>query len=277
MRAVTFDTDSRPSDQVLHAEQFSQRHSTPLAPSRHETFVATLAHELRQPLSTLLAAVEVIRLTTDSPDAQRASAIMKRQVSQMSRVIEDLVDASRWARGKVTLRTTRLDLRDVMREAALDVAAAASARGHTLVMADAPEPLWVDGDPQRLHQVFSNLLGNAVKYCDPGGRIALAASQDSTTITLRVSDTGQGIEPQALRLIFDFFTQVRPLEGIGLGIGLAVAHEIVALHGGRIEARSEGVGRGSEFIVTLPLLDDAFARALAARAALPRRQRGDAC
>jgi two-component system CheB/CheR fusion protein len=256
---VTFDTDSRPSDQVSHVEPSSRSRSTPLTASRHETFVATLAHELRQPLSTLLAAVEVIRLTADSPDAQRAAAVMKRQVSQMSRVIEDLVDASRWAQGKVTLRTTRLDLRDVMREAAIDVATAVSERGHTLVMADAPEPLWVNGDPQRLHQVLSNLLRNAVKYSDPGGRVVLAASQESTTITLRVSDTGQGIEPDALRLIFDFFTQVRPYEGEGLGIGLSVAHEIVALHGGRIEARSEGHGRGSEFIVTLPIAPSAAA------------------
>lgn len=245
-------SDFRLSNQVFPVQHSSSR-SNSFAPSRQETFVATLAHELRQPLSVLVAAVEVIRLTADSPDAQRASAIMKRQVGQMSRVIEDLVDASRWARGKVTLRKKRLDLRDVMREAVLDVMAAVSARGQTLVMADAPDPLWVDGDPQRLHQALSNLLGNAMKYTDSKGRIGLAASREARAIVLRVSDTGQGIEPEALLHIFDLFTQVRPFEGEGLGIGLNVAREIVALHGGRIEARSDGQGLGSEFIVTLPI------------------------
>jgi signal transduction histidine kinase len=219
---------------------------------RREIFVATLAHELRQPLAAILAAVEVVRLAADSPATARATEVMKRQIGQMNRVVEDLLDAARWARGKVTLRKQRLDLRDVVREAAVDVAAAVAARGHELRLMTASEPLWVNADSQRLHQVLSNLLRNAVKYSDPGGCISLAADRGATTVQLRVSDKGHGIEPEALTHIFDLFAQLRPSED-GLGIGLSVVREIVELHEGRIEARSEGAGHGSEFIVTLPL------------------------
>ena len=220
---------------------------------RKDTFVATLAHELRQPLSTLLAAVEVVHLTSDSAATSRATEIMKRQIDQMNRVVEDLLDAARWASGKVTLRKQRLDVRDVISDATQDVAAAVAARGHALVVATGLEPLWADADPQRLHQVFGNLLRNAVKYTDPGGRISVAADRGAAAITVRISDTGRGIAPDAMRHIFDLYSQVQPFEGAGLGIGLSVVREIVALHEGRIDARSDGPGHGSEFIVTLPL------------------------
>ena len=220
---------------------------------RKETFVATLAHELRQPLSTLLAALEVVRLASDSEATTRATEIMKRQIDQMNRVVEDLLDAARWASGKVTLRKQRLDVRDVISDATQDVAAAVAARGHALVVATGLEPLWADADPQRLHQALGNLLRNAVKYTDPGGRISVAADRGAAAITVRISDTGRGILPDALRHIFDLYSQVQPFEAAGLGIGLSVVREIVALHAGRIEARSDGPGHGSEFIVTLPL------------------------
>ena len=220
---------------------------------RKETFVSTLAHELRQPLSAMLAAVEVVRLESDSAAASRATDVMKRQIGQMNRVIDDLVDATRWACGKVTIQKQRLDVRDTVRDAALDVQAALAGRGLELAVATTSEPLWADADPQRLQQVLSNLLRNAVKYTEPGGRISLAAERHPAAVTLRVSDTGRGIEPEALLHIFDLFSQVRPSEAVGLGIGLSVVREIVGLHKGRIEARSEGLGHGSEFIVTLPL------------------------
>ncbi len=220
---------------------------------RKEAFVATLAHELRQPLSALLAAVDVVRLAPDAVAANRATEIMTRQIGQMDRVVEDLIDATRWACGKVTLRKQRLDVRDVIRDAQLDVTTAIAERGHQLVVAVASEPLWVDADAQRLQQVLSNLLRNAVRFTDPGGRISLVAERGAATVTLRVSDTGRGISPEALTDIFDLFSQVRPAEAAGLGIGLSVVREIVALHDGRIEARSDGRGHGSEFVVTLPL------------------------
>jgi len=228
-------------------------HALEVERRRKEIFVATLAHELRQPLAALLAAVEVLRLAPDSAAADRVTDIMKRQIGQMNRVVEDLLDATRWARGKVTLRKQRIDVRDVIRDAVQDVAAAVAERGHALKVVTAKDPLWADADRQRLHQVLSNLLRNAVKYTDPGGRLALVADRERATITLRVSDTGRGIDAEALSHIFDLFAQVRPAEAAGVGIGLSVVREIVALHDGRIEARSDGPGHGSEFIVTLPL------------------------
>jgi signal transduction histidine kinase len=220
---------------------------------RRENFVSTLAHELRQPLATLLASVEVVRLSSNNPTTDRATGIMKRQIAQMNRVVEDLLDAARWARGKVTLRRQCFDLRDVIREAAQDLAASIAEQGHELVVVTPSDPLWIDADPQRLHQVLSNLLRNAVRYTDPGGRITLTAEREAMRMTLCVSDTGRGMEPEALSSIFELFAQVRPAEAAGVGIGLSVVREIVLLHGGRIDARSEGAGRGSEFVVTLPL------------------------
>lgn len=220
--------------------------------TQKETFVATLAHELRQPLSAMLAAVEVARDAPDAVSLSWAVEGMLRQIDQMSRVVEDLMDATRWACGKVTLQRRRVDLRDVVSVAAQDVAAAVADRGHELVVDNPSEPLWADADPQRLQQVLSNLLRNAVNCTDPGGRISLAAEGIVSTIRLRISDTGRGIEPAALGHIFDLFSQVRPHETAGVGIGLSVVREIVALHDGRIEARSDGPGHGSVFIVTLP-------------------------
>jgi two-component system, sensor histidine kinase len=231
----------------------AEQQALDLQPRWQEVFVSTLAHELRQPLSVVSTAIEVVRLAPASEAASRATMTIQRQISQMSRVIEDLMDEMRWACGKVTLRKQRIDVRQVLRDAALDVAAAVAARGQELVVATASDALWVDADPQRLHQVLSNLLANAMKYTGPRGRISLAADRLETTVTLSVSDTGCGIDRQALAHVFDLFSQVRPAEGAGLGIGLSVVREIVALHRGRIEARSEGPGHGSEFIVTLPL------------------------
>lgn len=219
---------------------------------RKETFVSTLAHELRQPLSAMLAAVDVLRHAPDAEVLRRVTDVMQRQLGQMSRVVEDLVDATRWAHGKVAVQRRRLDLRDVMRDAAADAAPAVADRGHTLLVGNTSEPLWVHGDPQRLLQVLSNLLRNAVECTEPGGRISLTAEGIGPTLYVRVNDTGRGIESDALAHIFDLFSQLRPGEAPGLGIGLSVAKEIVALHGGRIEARSDGPGHGSELIVMLP-------------------------
>jgi signal transduction histidine kinase len=215
---------------------------------RREAFVSTLAHELRQPLSALLNAVEVVHLAPD-----RAVQIMRRQIGQMNRLVEDLMDSTRWARGKVTIKRQRLDVREIALDAATDIRSAVVERRQEFVVGTASAPLWVDADPQRLQQVLTNLLLNAVRYTDPGGRITLSADRSAATVTLRVSDTGCGIEPQALGHIFDLFSQVQPFQAAGLGIGLSVVREIVTLHGGRIEARSQGQGLGSEFIVTLPL------------------------
>ncbi len=221
---------------------------------RKDAFVATLAHELRQPLSAMLAALEITRIAPGTDVARRAHDVMRRQLGQMSRLVEDLVDAVRWAHGKVTLDRRRLDLHGVMRDAAADAAAAIAEGGQQLVvLSDEQRPVWIDGDRQRLLQVVSNLLSNAVKFNKPGGRITMTVERMARTVTVRVSDTGRGIDPEALPHVFDLFSQARPHDGTGLGIGLSVARDIVLRHGGSIEARSEGVRKGSEFVIRLPL------------------------
>ena len=215
--------------------------------ARRQAFVSTLAHELRQPLSTLLMAVETVRLAPE-----RAAEVMKRQIGQMSRMVEDLMDSTRWALGRVALKTERVDLRDIVNFAGLDARPDVEAHGHQLVVTSGSDPLWIDADPQRLHQVLSNLLVNATRYTDVGGRISLSTSRRAGTVTLRVTDTGRGIAPDVLPHLFDPFARTRAFDSPGLGLGLSIVREIVTLHGGHIEVRSPGLGQGSEFIVTLP-------------------------
>ena len=221
---------------------------------RKDTFIATLAHELRQPLSAMLAAMAVTRLAPGSEAARRADEVMQRQVRQMSRLVEDLVEATRWARGQLALEKQPLDLHDLVREAAADAAFAVADAGQQLVVVlDAHDAVCVSADRQRLLQAASNLVRNAVKYTPPGGRITIALERRAWTATLRITDTGRGIEADLLPYVFDLFSQVHRKEDTGLGIGLTVAREIVLRHGGSIEARSEGVGLGSEFLIRLPL------------------------
>ena len=220
---------------------------------RTDAFVAILAHELRQPLSAMTAAVEVVRRTPGTEAVHRATDLMCRQLRDLSRLVEDLVDAERLACGKVTLRRGRVDLGDLMREAVADVAEIVAQRGLTLAVSGDGEHLWVNGDAQRLRQVLLNLVRNAATYTPRGGRIWLAVAGTASFITLRVGDTGRGIEAPALSHVFDLFSQASPQEGTGLGIGLNIVREIVLLHGGSIEAHSQGAGTGSEFIVRLPV------------------------
>jgi signal transduction histidine kinase len=202
----------------------------------------------------MLAALEVTRIAPGTDVARRAHEVMRRQLGQMSRLVEDLVDAVRWAHGKVTLDKRPLDLHGVMRDAAADAAAAVAEAGQQLVVViDEQKPVWINADRQRLLQVLSNLLSNAVKFNKPGGRITMTVERMAWTVTLRVGDTGRGIEAEALPHVFDLFSQARPHEGTGLGIGLSVARDIVLRHGGSIDARSEGVRQGSEFVIRLPL------------------------
>ena len=158
--------------------------------------------------------------------------------------------------GWIQLRTQRLDLRDIARMSAEAVQAAIAERRHTLRIAAADVPVVVDADPDRIQQVMVNLLVNAARYTPPGGRISLSVAAEGEEGVVRIQDTGAGIPPEQLAEIFELFTQVHP-ENVesraGMGIGLALARELVALHGGTIQARSEGIGKGSEFIVRLPL------------------------
>ena len=219
---------------------------------REEALVWNLAHELRQPLSALATAVAVVAQDSPSGATALAVAVMGRQLRHMTRMVDDLLDAARLSSGKVSLITQRLDIRQVMTDAAADSATAAAERGQLLNMDCGATPLWVNADPQRLYQVFSNLLRNAIKFTDRGGRITFTADGSTSRIAVRVRDSGRGIDSQALPRIFDLFAQVQPSAAGGIGIGLSVVREIVTLHRGRIEARSGGLGHGSEFVVTLP-------------------------
>jgi len=220
--------------------------------TRHHTFVATLAHELRQPLAVLTSGIDIVSIAPSSAEAGVALASMQRQAAQMKRLIDDLLDEARWAAGTVTLRTQRLNMCQLVHEAAHDSRSVVTARGLRLEI-DVPEsPLWVNADPIRLHQALSNLLGNAVKFTEPGGAISMAARRTALGVAIHVQDTGQGIEPAALASVFELFSQTHPGARGGLGIGLSVVREIMTLHRGFVEARSAGAGRGTEFVLTLP-------------------------
>ena len=240
-----------------------------LVPARerrqNESVVSTLAHELRRPLATLLAAVELTRLSPQGGVADHVTDIMKRQIGQMNRVIEDVIAATRWSRGKVTVRKQRLDVRDLIRDAEQDIRVAAAETGHDLTVDPITEPSWIDADPERLRQALSTLLRNALKHTNPGGRISLRVDRGRSTITLRVADTGRGIEPDALSRVFELVSEAGRTESAGLSIDLNIVSRIVALHDGRIEARSEGLGHGSEFSITLPLVDPSSTAPPAAR------------
>ena len=198
------------------------------------------------------AAVQVLRAELRSAASSWAADVLTRQIDQMSRMTDDLVDAARWTLGKVRMRPQRLDVCDVVRAAAADVRAAVALRRLQFALVTPPEPLWADVDRQRLLQVLSNLLGNAVKYTEPGGRVTLSVGTDPGSIRLSVHDTGRGIAPDALPHVFDPFWQGHSSDASGLGIGLSVVRDIVARHEGRIDVQSDGPGHGSVFTVTLP-------------------------
>lgn len=234
-----------------------KRHEEELraADRRKDEFLAVLAHELRNPLAPLRTALEVMRGGGADIEAERSLAV--RQVRHMARLIDDLMDIARISRGKVELRKEPLELCEMVRRAAESARTAIEERGHTLTVSLPDEPIVLEGDPTRLEQVIWNLLNNAGKYTEPGGQIDVSVGRDGEKAVLRVQDTGIGIEPGMLDRIFDPFTQARDRHGRhreGLGLGLNLVRSLVELHGGTIEAHSEGLGAGSEFVVRLPAL-----------------------
>jgi signal transduction histidine kinase/CheY-like chemotaxis protein len=227
------------------------------ADQRKDEFLATLAHELRNPLAPLRNAVEILRMPASTPEmAARALEMMDRQLLQMVRLVDDLLDVSRITTGKLMVRRSTMVLQDALRDAVDTVKTFLDARRHSLEVRLPPEPLMVEGDRTRLAQVFSNLLHNAGKYTEPGGHIALSLEREGEAAVVRVADNGLGLEMQSMEAIFDMFVQVdRSLTRTqaGLGVGLTLARRLVALHGGHIAATSDGVGRGSVFTVRIPL------------------------
>jgi signal transduction histidine kinase len=220
-----------------------------------DEFLATLSHELRNPLAPIRNALELMRRGgTDSALKDRALSIMARQLQQLVHLTDDLLDVSRITTNRLALRREQIDLRSVISSAVEATQPLADAAGHVL-MADLPDgPLWGYVDFSRMSQVLSNLLNNAVKYTDRGGRIQISGSAENSEIVLAVRDTGIGIEPALMPRIFDMFMQADRSSDraqTGLGIGLTLARRLVELHGGRIEARSDGAGTGSTFTVRI--------------------------
>ena len=226
------------------------------ADRRKDEFLATIAHELRNPLAPIRYAAQILRLK-DAPDAARDSArdVIDRQVRLLSRLVDDLLDVSRITLGRLLLQTTEVELDEVIESAVEASRTLIDASRHALSITLPAEPVRVEADPTRLAQVFINLLNNAAKYTPPGGQISLAATREGDTVVVKVKDTGIGIAPEVLPRVFDTFTRIdhsAERAQAGLGIGLSLARHLVELHGGHIEAHSEGPGRGAEFIVTLP-------------------------
>lgn len=220
-----------------------------------DAFLATLGHELRNPLAALTNALAVLARVDDAPRRARMLDIARRQSQQMTRLVDDLLEVSRIARGKIALLEAPLDLRDALKHAVETAQHRIDEKRHRLELLLPDASLPMQGDAARLSQVFGNLLGNAARYTPEGGSIRLAAHRAGAIARIEVEDDGVGISPENLERIFEPFYQARgaAAHGGGLGIGLALVRRLVEMHGGRVEARSDGPGKGSTFVVELPL------------------------
>ena len=226
---------------------------------RHKNeFLAMLAHELRNPLSTLSSSAALLSLdNTDSDFAKKAIQIIGRQVKHMTELVEDLLDVSSISCGQIKLNMTPLDMKVVINIATEQVRSFIESRNHNLAIQLTSDSTYVKGDERRLVQVISNLLTNAAKYTPPGGNINLLLSATNEGVCTEISDNGLGIEPDAQKVIFDMFEQVHRTSNNtseGLGIGLALARSLTTLHGGTVVCQSDGLGHGSRFTLCLPRL-----------------------
>ncbi|WP_426197346.1 hybrid sensor histidine kinase/response regulator [Massilia sp. DWR3-1-1] len=228
------------------------------ADRRKDEFLATLAHELRNPLAPIRTGLDILRLRSgDAQATQRATDIMERQLRQMVRLVDDLLDVSRINTGKFAIKMGRVELKAVVNDALEVVRSYIELHGHELVIDLPDRPVFLNGDATRLAQVLSNLLNNAAKYTNRGGRVSLGARAEDKTLILTVLDNGIGIAPDMIANVFEMFVQVdSTLErtNAGLGVGLSLARRLVELHHGSIEANSAGIGRGTEFTVRLPIV-----------------------
>jgi PAS domain S-box-containing protein len=229
------------------------------ADRRKDTFLATLAHELRNPLAPLRNALELLRRADgDGKLIEQARSLMERQLHRIVRLVDDLLDISRITTGKVRLRKERVELAVIVRSAVEAARPLLESMSHEFTVALPPEPVYLNADPSRLAQVFANLLDNAAKYTERGGHIWLTAERQGREVVVAVRDTGMGIAAEHLTNIFEMFSQVAPVPEQslgGLGIGLSLVKGLVELHDGRIEVHSDGTGRGSKFTVRLPVAE----------------------
>jgi signal transduction histidine kinase/ActR/RegA family two-component response regulator len=228
-----------------------------LADQRKDVFIATLAHELRNPLAPIRNALEIMRLL-GSPSAEHTTAhsIIDRQARHLARLVDDLLEVSRFTQDKLQLRKERVNLSVPLNDAIEAVEPLVRSSKHTLTVSLPPLPIYLECDPTRVTQIVLNLLNNAAKFTPPGGHICLSLARESNEAVIRVRDTGIGIPATHITRLFEIFSQVSPpierSQG-GLGIGLALSRGLVKLHAGSLTAKSEGAGKGSEFIVRLPL------------------------
>jgi signal transduction histidine kinase len=222
-----------------------------------DQFFATLLHELRNPLAPIANALDLLGAGSSDPLVVNvARGIIQRQLRQLTRLVDDLFDVSRVARGSLELQRRLIDLSDIVVTAVEAARPLMKVRGHAFTLGSPPEPIALEADPVRLGQILTNLLINAAKYTPAGGHISLSTYTDSESVFVQIRDDGIGIAADKLSRIFELFAQAAPgsvASAAGLGVGLAVAKQLVELHGGEISVRSEGLGRGSEFTVRLPL------------------------
>jgi PAS domain S-box-containing protein len=270
--APVHDPNGQNTGVVLVFRDESDRRRTELAlrnaDRRKDEFLATLAHELRNPLAPISMGLELLELSADDHDAaEQVRSMMRRQVDHMVRLIDDLLDVSRITRGKLDLRKSQVDLKDIVRDAVEATRPLIEKANHRLSVQLPQQPLLLFADASRLTQVFTNLLNNAAKFTPREGRIELSAEQMAAELIVTVSDTGIGISADRLDYVFDMFAQIHENNGFdhnGLGIGLTLVKRLVEMHGGRVEARSRGQNLGTEFRVYLPMLPEAPADSHAA-------------
>jgi signal transduction histidine kinase len=226
------------------------------ADRQKDEFLAMLAHELRNPLAPMMNALRIMQARPGQEQAERARGVAERQVRHLARLVDDLLDVSRITTGKIELRKAPLDLNGVLERAVADTRFAIESRRHRLSVHLSSVPLPLFADATRLEQLLSNVLNNAAKYTEPGGEITVTSARDGEWAVVSVTDTGVGISPELLPEVFQLFRQAdRSLarsEG-GLGIGLTVVKRLVELHGGEVSVASEGPGKGSTFVIRLPL------------------------
>ncbi|HEX6962659.1 MAG TPA: PAS domain S-box protein [Lacipirellula sp.] len=249
------------------------------ADRRKTEFLATLAHELRNPLAPIVNGLKLLELAESSPATRReARGVMNRQVQQLVRLVDDLLDISRITRNRLELRKERVHLTSVLDSAVETARPLIESFGHELAVDLPQEPVLLNADLTRLAQVVSNLLTNAAKYTNRGGRIILKATSSAGEVVLSVKDNGIGVAAEHLPQLFEMFSQVTSAlersEG-GLGIGLALVRGLVEMHGGSVEARSDGLGRGSEFIVRLPVMTEQPAASRPSKSHTPTAAPGD--
>jgi PAS domain S-box-containing protein len=244
----------------IRLQQELNRQTAELADAyrRKDEFLAMVSHELRNPLAPIVNAMHILRLQGgENPMQREARGMIERQTAHLARIVDDLLEISRIATGRIHLRTSKVELNSIVNRATAASRPLIESRRHQLSASLCEEPIWLNADPVRLEQVVVNLLNNAAKYTGEGGRIWLTVRPLENEAEIRVKDTGVGIEPAVLPRIFDLFTQAEKSlarsQG-GLGIGLALVRSLVEMHGGSVTAESGGLGMGSEFIVRLPVV-----------------------